>query len=107
MRSGTLTRERTRDTPSGRAVASARVGWCRSSTGICSRSPTRWNCSTRRTPAERFALRSHHQPLVIHRHQVTKQADIVLAMFLLSHEFSEAQKRANFDYYDPLTTGDS
>jgi alpha,alpha-trehalose phosphorylase len=44
---------------------------------------------------------------VIYRHQVLKQADIVLAMFLLGNEFSEEQKRCNFDYYDPLTTGDS
>ncbi len=36
-----------------------------------------------------------------------KQADIVLAMFLLGDEFSREQKRRNFEYYDPLTTGDS
>ena len=35
------------------------------------------------------------------------QADVVLAMFLLGNEFSQDQKRRNFDYYDPLTTGDS
>jgi alpha,alpha-trehalose phosphorylase len=28
-------------------------------------------------------------------------------MFLLGNEFSEEQKRRNFEYYDPLTTGDS
>jgi len=28
-------------------------------------------------------------------------------MFLLANEFSLEQKRRNFDYYDPLTTGDS
>jgi len=49
----------------------------------------------------------HFHPLVIYRHQVLKQADIVLAMFLLGNEFSEEQKRRNFEYYDPLTTGDS
>jgi alpha,alpha-trehalose phosphorylase len=38
---------------------------------------------------------------------VIKQADIVLAMFLLGNEFSMEQKKRNFDYYDPLTTGDS
>jgi alpha,alpha-trehalose phosphorylase len=38
---------------------------------------------------------------------VIKQADIVLAMFLLGSEFSAEQKKRNFDYYDPLTTGDS
>src|SRR5215469_4338057 len=41
------------------------------------------------------------------RAQVIKQADVILAMFLLSHEFSLEAKRRNFDFYDPLTTGDS
>jgi alpha,alpha-trehalose phosphorylase len=38
---------------------------------------------------------------------VLKQADVVLAMFLLGDEFTLEQKRRNFEYYDPLTTGDS
>ena len=59
------------------------------------------------TPREKFPLLLHFHPLVIYRHQVLKQADIVLAMFLLGNEFSEEQKRRNFDYYDPFTTGDS
>jgi alpha,alpha-trehalose phosphorylase len=59
------------------------------------------------TPREKFPLLLHYHPLVIYRHQVLKQADIVLAMFLLGNEFSEEQKRRNFDYYDPITTGDS
>ncbi|MGB8383867.1 MAG: glycosyl hydrolase family 65 protein [Dermatophilaceae bacterium] len=59
------------------------------------------------TPAERFPLLLHYHPLVIYRHQVIKQADVVLAMFLLGDEFDHEQKRTNFDYYDALTTGDS
>jgi alpha,alpha-trehalose phosphorylase len=59
------------------------------------------------TPPEKYPLLLHFHPLVIYRHNVIKQADIVLAMFLLGHEFSLEQKRRNFDYYDPLTTGDS
>ena len=59
------------------------------------------------TPPERFPLLLHYHPLVIYRYQVIKQADIVLAMFLLGDEFSLERKRANFDYYDTLTTGDS
>lgn len=59
------------------------------------------------TPKDRFPLLLYHHPLVIYRHQVIKQADIVLAMFLLGSEFSQEEKRRNFDYYDPLTTGDS
>lgn len=59
------------------------------------------------TPPDKYPLLLHFHPLVIYRHQVIKQADVVLAMFLLGHEFSQEQKRRNFDYYDPLTTGDS
>jgi len=59
------------------------------------------------TPREKYPLLLHFHPLVIYRHRVIKQADIVLAMFLLSREFSWEQKKRNFDYYDPLTTGDS
>ena len=59
------------------------------------------------TPPENFPLLLFYHPLVIYRYQVSKQADIVLAMFLLSQHFSPEQKKQNFDYYDPLTTGDS
>ena len=59
------------------------------------------------TPPEQFPLLLHFHPLVIYRHQVLKQADVVLAMFLLGDQFTAEQKRRNFEYYDPLTTGDS
>ena len=58
-------------------------------------------------PPEKFPLLLNFHPLVIYRHQVIKQADIVLAMFLLGNEFTHEEKRRNFEYYDPLTTGDS
>jgi alpha,alpha-trehalose phosphorylase len=45
--------------------------------------------------------------LVIYRHQVLKQADVVLAMYLRGPHFTPEQKRRNFDFYDPITTGDS
>jgi alpha,alpha-trehalose phosphorylase len=59
------------------------------------------------TPAENYPLLLHYHPLVIYRFQVLKQADVVLAMALRSNQFSLEQKRRNFDYYDPITTGDS
>ncbi len=59
------------------------------------------------TPRDRYPLLLNFHPLVIYRYQVIKQADIVLAMFLLSGEFDPALKQRNFDYYDPMTTGDS
>jgi trehalose/maltose hydrolase-like predicted phosphorylase len=38
---------------------------------------------------------------------VIKQADTILALFLLGEQFSLEEKKRNFDYYDPLTTHDS
>ena len=60
-----------------------------------------------RTPPEKHPLLLHFHPLVIYRYQVIKQADVVLATFLLSEHFTQDEKRRIFDYYDPLTTGDS
>jgi len=59
------------------------------------------------TPASMYPLLLHFHPLVIYRHQVLKQPDVVLAQVLLGSQFSMAEKKRNFDYYDPLTTGDS
>jgi alpha,alpha-trehalose phosphorylase len=59
------------------------------------------------TPRDQYPLLLHFHPLEIYRRQVIKQADMVLAMFLLGQQFSREQKRRNFNYYDPLTTGDS
>lgn len=64
-----------------------------------------WNFAG--TPMEHYPLLLHYHPLVIYRHQVLKQTDVVFAMFLLGEHFTSEQKRRNFDYYDPLTTGDS
>ncbi|MFT4229263.1 MAG: glycosyl hydrolase family 65 protein [Microbacterium sp.] len=59
------------------------------------------------TPPERRPLLLHFHPLVIYRYQVLKQADVVLALFLQGNHFSADEKLADFEYYDPLTTGDS
>jgi len=58
-------------------------------------------------PKKNFPLLLHYHPLTIYRHQVLKQADVVLAQIICSDDFTADQKRANFDFYDPLTTGDS
>jgi alpha,alpha-trehalose phosphorylase len=65
----------------------------------------RWDFAA--TPRDHYPLLLNYHPLVIYRHQVIKQADVVLAMVLLGDEFPIEQKQRNFDYYDPLTTGDS
>lgn len=58
-------------------------------------------------PRDKYPLLLFFHPLTIYRYQVLKQADVVLAMLLLPHEFSSDLKRRNFEYYDALTTGDS
>jgi alpha,alpha-trehalose phosphorylase len=59
------------------------------------------------TPRDKHPLLLHFHPLELYRHQVIKQTDVVLATYLVGHHFSDEEKRRTFDYYDPLTTGDS
>ena len=65
----------------------------------------RWDFDA--TPPEKHPLLLHYHPLELYRHQVIKQTDVVLATYLGGQHFSEDEKRRTFDYYDPLTTGDS
>ncbi|WP_347346233.1 glycosyl hydrolase family 65 protein [Microbacterium sp.] len=59
------------------------------------------------TPESQRPLLLHFHPLVIYRYQVLKQADVVLALFLQGNHFTAEEKLVDFEYYDPLTTGDS
>ncbi|TWI63033.1 alpha,alpha-trehalose phosphorylase [Pseudoduganella lurida] len=59
------------------------------------------------TPKENYPLLLNYHPLVIYRHQVCKQADVVLAALLLSSRFNADDKRRDFDYYEAVTTHDS
>ena len=59
------------------------------------------------TPADKYPLLLHYHPLVIYRHQVLKQADVVLALLLLDDAIPQAQKQRDLAYYEPLTTHDS
>jgi alpha,alpha-trehalose phosphorylase len=61
----------------------------------------------RNTPPEHYPLLLFYHPLNIYRKHVIKQADVILAMFLLGNAFSAETKNRNFEFYDPLTTGDS
>jgi alpha,alpha-trehalose phosphorylase len=65
----------------------------------------RWDLDA--TPSEEFPLQDHHHLLTLYRHQVLKQADVVLALFLLADRFSPEQRRRDFDYYEPVTSHDS
>ena len=59
------------------------------------------------TPKENYPLLLNYHPLVIYRHQVCKQADVVLALLLLSDRFTLDDKKRDFDYYEAVTTHDS
>jgi alpha,alpha-trehalose phosphorylase len=59
------------------------------------------------TPPDHYPLLLFYHPLDIYRKQVIKQADVILALFLLGDDFPPETKKRNFDFYDPLTTGDS
>ena len=65
----------------------------------------RWDFEN--TPEDSYPLLLNYHPLELYRHQVIKQTDVVLATYLVGHHFTEEEKRRTFDYYDPLTTGDS
>jgi alpha,alpha-trehalose phosphorylase len=58
-------------------------------------------------PQSKFPLLLHFHPLFLYRHQVCKQADTVLAHFLLDDLESEEIMRNSFLYYEGITTHDS
>ena len=59
------------------------------------------------TPDDHYPLLLHYHPLTLYRHQVCKQADVVLGLLLRSDAFSREQKQRDFDYYEAITTHDS
>jgi alpha,alpha-trehalose phosphorylase len=59
------------------------------------------------TPSDHYPLLLFYHPLDIYRKQVIKQADVIMALFLLENDFSIEAKKRNFEFYEPLTTGDS
>jgi alpha,alpha-trehalose phosphorylase len=58
-------------------------------------------------PKKNYPLLLHFHPLVIYRHQVIKQADVVLAHLLRPDAARWYEKRRDYLYYEQLTTGDS
>jgi alpha,alpha-trehalose phosphorylase len=59
------------------------------------------------TPREHYPLLLHYPYFQLYRQQVVKQADLVMAMHVRGDAFTDAQKLANFDYYEGLTVRDS
>jgi Trehalose and maltose hydrolases (possible phosphorylases) len=59
------------------------------------------------TPKENHPLLLHYHPLTIYRYQVLKQADTVLAHFLLEDESDFETIKNSYNYYENITTHDS
>jgi alpha,alpha-trehalose phosphorylase len=65
----------------------------------------RWDFEA--TGPEQYPLLLHFPYFDLYRKQVTKQADLVLAMIMCPDAFNAEQKRRNFEYYEALTVRDS
>ncbi len=64
-----------------------------------------WNFAD--TGNDDYPLLLHFPYLELYRHQVVKQADLVLAMLRCPGEFTAEEKAANFAYYEARTVRDS
>ncbi len=64
-----------------------------------------WDLSTI-TEAEKPLL-MHYHPMYLYRHMICKQADTVLAHFILEDEQDEPTIRKSFEFYETVTTHDS
>lgn len=65
----------------------------------------RWDLD--HTPKDKFPLLLNYHPLTLYRHQVCKQADTVLAHFLLEDYQDETTIKNSYEYYENITTHDS
>lgn len=65
----------------------------------------RWDLAN--TPKEKFPLLLNYHPLTLYRYQVCKQADTVLAHFLLEDEQDLETMNNSYNYYEQITTHDS
>lgn len=59
------------------------------------------------TPVSNYPLLLHYHPMIIYKHQVCKQADIVLAQMLYTGDFTLEQLKNDYQYYEKVTTHDS
>lgn len=61
-----------------------------------------------RLPEEkRSLLYKYYHPLFVFRHKMCKQADLLMAMYLLSNKFSKEEIEKHYQYYEPLTLNHS
>jgi alpha,alpha-trehalose phosphorylase len=59
------------------------------------------------TPKDKYPLLLNYHPLTIYRYQVLKQADTVLAHFLVEDDSDFETIKNSYDYYEKITTHDS
>lgn len=65
------------------------------------------NLDPKTIPLEDFPLYHHWSYDRIYRNNLIKQPDVLMFMFLYSNDFTSAQKRANYDFYEPKTIHES
>lgn len=65
----------------------------------------RWDFDA--TRPDQYLLHDHFPYFDLYRKQVIKQADLVLALFFAHEEFTDDEKKRDFDYYEALTVRDS
>ena len=58
-------------------------------------------------PRNKYPLLMHYHPLHLYRHQVCKQADTVMAHFIVEDAQSEETMLNSYNYYEKITTHDS
>lgn len=56
---------------------------------------------------DKYPLLLNYHPLVIYRYRVSKQADLLLSLYLKPDHFTAEEKRRAFDFYELFTTHDS
>jgi alpha,alpha-trehalose phosphorylase len=56
---------------------------------------------------DQYPLMLHFPYFDLYRKQVVKQADLVLALHVCGDQFSDEEKLADFEYYEPITVRDS
>jgi alpha,alpha-trehalose phosphorylase len=57
--------------------------------------------------ADEYPLMQHHPYVQLYRHQVAKQADLVLALVRRPDAFTPAERARDFAYYEAITVRDS
>jgi alpha,alpha-trehalose phosphorylase len=67
----------------------------------------RWPFPLQRASGEHRPLLLDYHPLTLYRHQICKQADVVMSLVLAGEDIEPARKRRSFDYYEAVTTHDS